>query len=115
MKTTKNIEKKVVKKQHSTNSTKCDNKKCPIHGNLSLHGRTMKGIVLREVFHNTTTIEFPRQIYISKYERFEKRRTRIKVHIPSCMDVSKGNFIAVKETRPISKTKNFVVTEVIKK
>ena len=82
--------------------------------NLKTRGRIFIGRVIKDVFHKTTTIEFPRQIYNQKYERFQKRRTRIKVHVPDGIDVKKGDTIKVIETRPISKTKNFLAVEVIK-
>ncbi len=82
---------------------------------LRMHGRVFVGTVIKDVFHKTTTIEFPRQVYNSKYERFQKRRTRLKVHVPDDFKVKKGDTIKVIETRPISKTKNFLALEVIKK
>ena len=81
--------------------------------NLKTRGRIFIGRVIKDVFHKTTTIEFPRQIYNPKYERFQKRRTRLKVHIPNGINVKKGDTIKVIETRPISKTKNFLAVEVI--
>ena len=96
-------------------SKKCNDKHCPFHNAMRIHGRRFTGKVIRNVFHNTTTIEFPRQYYIPKYERYEKKRTRIKLHVPGCMEIEKGDVIRVIETRPISKTKNFVAIEVIKK
>jgi small subunit ribosomal protein S17 len=82
--------------------------------NLRTHGRIFTGKVIKDVFHKTTTIEFPRQIYNEKYERFQKRRTKLKVHIPEGFNVVKGDTIKVIETRPISKTKNFLAVEVVK-
>ena len=81
--------------------------------NLRTHGRTFTGKVISNVFHKTTTIEFPRQIYNSKYERFQKRRTRIKVHVPDTLEIKKGDLVKIIETRPISKTKNFLAVEVV--
>ena len=83
--------------------------------NLRTHGRIFTGRVISDVFHKTTTIEFPRQVYNSKYERFLKRRTRIKVHVPDEFNLKKGDFVKIMETRPISKTKNFIAVEVIEK
>ena len=90
----------------------CSDTHCPFHGTIKLHGRIFEGIVIRDVFHKTATIEFQRQYYIPKFERYEKRRTRIKVHVPECLPVKKGNYIKVVETRPLSKTKNFVAVEI---
>lgn len=92
----------------------CTEEKCPFHGNLKVHGRTFVGTVIKDVFHKTVTIEFPRQFYVQKYERYEKRRTRIKAHVPGCITVAKGDILKIVETRPLSKTKNFVAVEVIK-
>tara|TARA_Y100000310_G_scaffold324021_1_gene385288 strand:+ start:565 stop:834 length:270 start_codon:yes stop_codon:yes gene_type:complete len=83
--------------------------------NLKTHGRTFIGRVISEVFHKTTTIEFPRRIYNTKYERFQKRRTRVKIHVPEEFKINKGDMVKVIETRPISKTKNFLAVEVIQK
>ncbi len=81
---------------------------------IRTHGRVFTGKVISDVFHKTTTIEFARQIYNNKYERFQKRKTRIKVHVPDDVAVVKGNILKVIETRPLSKTKNFIVVEVMK-
>lgn len=83
--------------------------------NLRTHGRIFTGRVISDVFHKTTTVEFPRQVYNAKYERFQRRRTRIKVHVPDEFEIKKGDFIKIIETRPISKTKNFLAVEVVKK
>ena len=93
----------------------CDDHHCPFHGKLSVRGRIFTGTVIKDVIHKTATIEFPRLFYISKYERFERRRSRIKAHVPTCIDVKKGDTITIIETRPISKTKNFVAIKVNKK
>ncbi len=93
----------------------CTDRHCPFHGSLKLRGRMFTGTVIHNVMHKSTVIEFPRQFYLPKYERFEKRRTRITAHIPPCLSVSKGDIIKVMESRPIAKTKNFVAVEVMKK
>lgn len=93
----------------------CEDKNCPFHGKVSLRGRIFTGEVMSSTLQNTIKIEWPRLHYIPKYERYEKRISRIKVHVPNCFDIQKGNTVKVMETRPISKSKNFVVIEVIKR
>ena len=39
----------------------------------------------------TAVVELDRLSYIPKYERYEKRRTRIKAHISPCIKVGIGN------------------------
>ena len=89
----------------------CTDNKCPFHGNLKLRGRTFTGIVLAKDTHRTATIEWNYPILVPKYERSETRRTKIHVHNPSCIDVNIGDVVRVSETRPLSKTKNFVIIE----
>ena len=80
----------------------------------SLRGREFVGVVIKDSGNKTVTIEFPRLIYLPKYERYEKRKSRIKVHVPSGKKLNLGDKIRVVETRQISKTKNFILVEVIK-
>ena len=94
---------------------KCEDSNCPFHGNLKCRGRTFTGTVLSEKMQKSVTVEWKWQNYIRKYERYEKRRTRIKAHVPPCLSVKKGVSLRIVETRPISKTKNFVAVEVVTK
>ncbi len=89
--------------------TDCNNYKCPFHGNLSVRGRKLTGIVISAKMRKTATIEFDRLLYLKKYERYEKRRTRLKVHNPECISAKDGDITEVMECRPLSKTKNFVI------
>ena len=93
----------------------CNDKHCPFHGDVKVRGRLFSGTVIKNVMHKTTAITLQRLHYLPKYERYEKRRTKINVHIPECFTVKKGDNITIMETRPISKTKNFVVIEISKK
>lgn len=93
-------------------SRTCDDKKCPFHGNLSIRGRIFEGIV-KSKYESTAKVEWEYLVKIPKYERYEKRRTRVYAHIPPCIDVKEGDKIKIGECRPLSKTKHFVVIEKI--
>ncbi len=93
------------------NEKACADKNCPIHGTIRTRGRTFTGVVKSSKMQRTVTVEVERQQYIPKYQRYEKRRTRLKAHNPDCIDVKRGEAVRVLECRPISKTKNFVVIE----
>src|SRR3989338_350971 len=95
-------------------SGKCDDKKCPFHGALKVRGRTFFGRVISAKAQKTVRIEFPRLYPLPKYERFERRRTRIQAHNPSCINAVEGDNVKIMECRPLSKTKNFVVIDVMK-
>ncbi len=94
---------------------KCNDKKCPFHGALKLRGMTFIGNIIKTDLHRTATIEFERQFFIQKYERKEVRFSRLKAHNPSCIGAKIGELVKIVETRPLSKTKNFVIVEVIRK
>jgi|SRR3989338_7067709 len=96
-------------------SQECTDKKCPFHGNLKIHGRIFTGNVSKVDLNKSATVEFSKFYYIPKYERYEKRLTRIKAHNPPCINAKPENLVKIAETRKISKTKNFVIFEVIKK
>ncbi len=103
----KSKEKKIGKKT-------CSDKHCPFHGNLKLRGRVFVGDIIKVNVHKTAVVEWLRLFYIPKYERYEKRRTRLHVHKPDCVDVKVGDKVKIMESKPISKLKNFVIIEVLK-
>lgn len=90
---------------------KCEDKNCPFHGSLKVRGRQLTGVIRAAKMHNTATMEWTRTIQIPKYERYEKRRSKIKVHNPKCINAVEGDLVRVIGCRPLSKTKNFVIVE----
>jgi len=90
---------------------KCNDPNCPFHGRLKCRGKIFTGTVVSTKMQKTVTVEFDRQDYLPKYERYEKRRTRIKAHNPECINVKEGTIVKIAECKPLSKTKNFVVIE----
>ena len=92
----------------------CTDKKCPFHGQLNVKNENYVGRVIKKDANRTATIEWETQRYIPKYERYGKHRSRLRVHNPPCIDAAIGNMVRVLRTRPLSKTKNFVIVEVEK-
>ena len=92
-----------MKKQHDDNG----------HGNnsVSLRGRTFKGVVIADAMQKTVTVEWERRKHVPKYERYEKKRTRIKAHNPENINAKKGDLVEIQECRPMSKTKSFVIVK----
>lgn len=87
----------------------CNDPNCPFHGTLGVRGRVFKGVVESVKPSNTAIVKWERRVYYPKYERFEKRFTKVNAHKPDCIHLSKGDFVLLGECRPISKTKKFVV------
>jgi len=93
----------------------CEDVKCPWHGSLSIRGRVIEGTVVSVRAQKTTTIEREYLHYIPKYERHERRRSRILAYKPDCIDVAVGDRVKIAECKPLSKTKAFVVVENVTK
>ena len=95
----------------------CADRLCPKHGDrkLKMRGRTFEGVVIRK-FLGRVTIQFERMFSLPKYERYEKRRTKIRARLPDCIsgEVDIGDLVLIAETRPVSKMIHFVVSKVIK-
>ena len=74
-------------------------------------GRIFKGIVTRK-FPDRITIELERTIYLSKFERFMKKKTRIHSRLPEKFsDVQIGDIVLVQECRPLSKMIHSIMIE----
>ncbi|MCD6402957.1 MAG: 30S ribosomal protein S17 [Candidatus Aenigmarchaeota archaeon] len=89
----------------------CDDPNCPFHGTLPIRGKILLGRVVSTKMRRTVIVERNYLHYLPKYERYERRRSRIPVHKPDCIDVKVGDYVRIAECRPLSKTKHFVVIE----
>ncbi|MEK6757928.1 MAG: 30S ribosomal protein S17 [Nanoarchaeota archaeon] len=109
---TKNTEKKPERniQKLETAEAVCSDKDCHIHGNLKTRGKIFEGKVITK-FPKRIAIEFERMIYVRKYERYAKSKTKIHARLPICMDknIQIGDLIKVQECRPLSKIIHFVV------
>ncbi len=93
----------------------CSDKNCPFHGELSIRGKLLTGTVASDKMSKTAIVSWDRKVYVPKFERYEKRRSKVSAHNPECIDAKRGDVVLIAETRPLSKTKNFVIIEVIGK
>jgi small subunit ribosomal protein S17 len=87
----------------------CKDRDCPIHGNLKTRGKSFKGIVVSKN-QKRIAIEFERMIYVKKYERYSKTKTKVHARLPQCSEkkVQIGDFVKIQECRPLSKIIHFV-------
>jgi len=91
---------------------KCDDEKCPWHGTLSVRGKVFDGVVKSTKSAKSAVIEFGYNRFIKKYERYERRKTRIVAYNPACVKAKEGDTVVIAECRPLSKTKSFAVLSV---
>ncbi|MFH1439895.1 MAG: 30S ribosomal protein S17 [Candidatus Woesearchaeota archaeon] len=89
----------------------CNDNNCPFHGTLRVRGRSFVGKIIRISFQKNALVEWQRKKYLPKFERYEKRRTRVWAHAPECLDVHVGDTVTIVETKKISKTKCFVIIQ----
>ncbi len=114
MKNAKIEEKTFEKTEEKKGFISCNDKSCPFHGNISLRGRIFRGYVKKK-FENRVVLEFERVIYIIKYERYMKKKTKLHAHLPKCLSekINLNDYVEVKECRPLSKIIHFIVTKKI--
>jgi small subunit ribosomal protein S17 len=93
----------------------CNDRDCPFHGKLKTRGRIFNGIVVSK-HDRRVAIEFERMIYVSKYERYARSKTKMHARLPNCLKngINVGDLIKIQECRQLSKIINFVVIQKIK-
>ena len=93
----------------------CNDKDCPFHGTTRIRGKITSGVVVSKKSRNTVIIRRNYVQFIKKYQRYERRNTRLACHLPDCLrnDINLGDLIRVGESRKLSKTKAFIVLEKI--
>lgn len=89
----------------------CTSDKCPWHGHLRVRGRVFEGKVVSDKAPDTVTVQWDYLQYIPKYERYERRRSKLAAHNPACIAAKHGDTVRIAECRPLSKMKSFVVIE----
>lgn len=93
----------------------CEDEKCPFHGQLSVRGKVHEGEVVSVKASKTVTVQWTYYHKVPKYERYMRKKTKVSAHLSPCMDVEEGDTVKIAECRPISKTKSYVVVEVLEK
>jgi len=89
----------------------CNDKNCPFHGQLSIRGRILDGIVVSAKMDKTVIVRRDYLYYVPKFKRYERRHSHIPAHNPPCINAKEGDKVRIAECRPISKTVSFVVIE----
>ena len=90
---------------------KCEDRNCPFHGTLSVRGRAFEGIVVSDKMARTVTVELEHMHKIAKYERYERRTSKLHAHNPPCIAARAGDKVKLMECRRLSKTKSLVVVQ----
>ena len=86
--------------------------KNPFNGSLTIRGKLFEGIVINAKAKRTAVIQKESPIYFKKFKRFGRSKNKIHAHVPSNLNVQKGDHVIAAECRPISKSVSFVIVEV---
>ena len=91
-----------------------DYETCPFYGELSVRGQIIEGLVASTEMDRTVIVEREYDVFVPKYDRYMKRRSRIPAHVPGVLEpLSVGDRVQIAECRPLSKTKSHVVVQVV--
>lgn len=94
--------------------TVCNDRKCPWHGDVRVRGLLLVGRVVKARMRNTAVVEREYSVWISKFKRYEKRRSKIHAHNPPCINAKEGDIVLLGETRPLAKSVSFVILGILK-
>jgi small subunit ribosomal protein S17 len=90
---------------------KCQDGRCPFHGSLKVRGRLLSGRAVSTAGKSFAVVEMEYLHMVTKFNRGERRRSRVSAHVPPCVEVRDGDSVTLGECRPLSKTISFVVVE----
>ncbi len=76
--------------------------------------RNIKGKVVSDKGNKTVTVLVERQVKHPLYGKFIRRSTKFHAHDEN-NECKQGDIVSIQECRPISKTKSFKVTEIVRK
>ncbi|MEM1622544.1 MAG: 30S ribosomal protein S17 [Sulfolobales archaeon] len=93
----------------------CSDPKCPWHGHLKVRGNLLEGKVYKARASKMVVVERDYLVYVRKFRRYERRRSRIHAFLPPCIKVSPGDTVLIGETRPLAKSVAWVVLGVIRR
>lgn len=90
---------------------KCNDERCPFHGSIKVRGRLLTGKAVSTAGKSFAVVEMEYLHMVPKFNRGERRRSRVSAHVPQCIEVLDGDSVTLGECRPLSKTISFVVVE----
>jgi small subunit ribosomal protein S17 len=88
----------------------CEDVRCPFHGNIKVRGKILTGKVV-SLSRQTIVIQREYLSKVKKYNRYERRRSKLHAHLPACIDIKEGDTATIAECRPLAKTISFVVVQ----
>jgi small subunit ribosomal protein S17 len=78
------------------------------------NARTLSGEVISTAMKDTIVVSIVRRERHSRYDKYLKRTTKLHVHAVENA-AQKGDQVLIKEGRPISKTKSWVLVKILER
>jgi len=88
----------------------CEDVRCPFHGSIKVRGKILTGKVI-SLTRQIIVIQREYLSKVKKYNRYERRRSKLHAHLPACIDIKEGDTATIAECRPLAKTISFVVVQ----
>jgi small subunit ribosomal protein S17 len=76
--------------------------------------RTLQGKVVSDKMDKSVTVLLERKVKHPLYKKYIRRSTKLHVHDEN-NECSTGDMIAIRECRPMSKTKSWALVEIIER
>jgi len=76
--------------------------------------RTLQGVVVSDKMDKSITVLIERRVKHPMYGKFMTRSTKLKAHDASNI-CKTGDLVTIREVAPISKSKNWILVDVITK
>ncbi len=89
----------------------CQDENCPFHGELNVRGQVLEGEVVSDKMDKTVVVERGYAEKIPKFERYERRSSKVHAYNPPCIGAREGDNVKIAECKKLSKQKSFVVLE----
>ena len=78
--------------------------------NTTNTGKTFEGVVVKTAMKDTATVQVERYVKHPKYKKYQRKSVKFLAHDEG--NVTKvGDKVTIKETRPISKRKHFIIVK----
>ena len=82
---------------------------------IATRGDILTGKVVSDKMKKTVIVERAITKYFPKYKKYARARSRVVAHNPPSINAKVGDFVTIAETRKLSKTKAWMVVEIISK
>ena len=76
--------------------------------------KTLTGTVISDQMDKTVVVQVDRLVKHHTYKKYVRRRSKYKAHDEN-NDCKKGDRVVIRETRPLSKTKRWRVSQIVEK